>query len=82
MGETQRARSIADKAIRLDPRRHFEYARMLSLQGQMEDALRRLEVAINEGFHDYVSMITHADLHGFHNDPRFRSLIEKNLPTH
>src|SRR5262249_22768923 len=80
-GETQRGRSIADAAIRLDPRRHLEYARMLSLQGKTEDALRRLEVAINEGFHDYISLITHPDLHSLHSDPRFRSLVEKKLHT-
>ena len=79
LGEKERGWEMGQKAMELNPDQHFEYAKLISVQGKTQEAIDRLELAIQEGYTDYINMKLHIDLQPLHNEPGFKELLERGL---
>ena len=76
---------IDQKLARLkkkDPTIHYNLACSLALVGEKEDALLALEHSIRLGYRDFDHMKKDSDLKILREDPRFKSLVSKQVyPT-
>jgi tetratricopeptide (TPR) repeat protein len=67
--------SLGQTANRLDATRRFDMARLLALQGRNGQALSTLDLAVKEGFRDFIRIKTDPDLAGLTENARFQELI-------
>jgi eukaryotic-like serine/threonine-protein kinase len=81
LGETKQGLAEAKKALSKDHSLQFEYACVLSAQGKIEEALDQMDLAIQNGFRNYIWMKIHPDLQSLHDTERFRSMLIKGLKT-
>jgi adenylate cyclase len=79
LGQDERSRSMGRKALEIDPSQHFGYAQLLAAQGNKQEALDRLELAIENGFSNYVWIKVNSDFAGLEEEPRFQALLAKHL---
>jgi len=79
LGEKERSWEMGQKAMELDPDQHFLYARLLSVQGKTQEAIDQLELAIQDGFRNYIEMKINDDLQLLHNEPGFKELLDRGL---
>ena len=79
MGQKERGLALGLKAMTLDSSRYFEYAGLLSLQGKNNEALDQLEIAVKNGYTNYIWIKIHPDLQALYDEPRFVDLINKGL---
>jgi adenylate cyclase len=79
LGKKEQGWSIGQKAMALDPNEHFGYARLLSVQGKIQEAIDQLERAVQAGYRDYIWVKIHPDFQPLYDEPRFKELIKKRL---
>jgi tetratricopeptide (TPR) repeat protein len=79
LGDYAKAEEMALKAIALNPKDRFGYARVLSVMGRKDQALEQLELAIQGGWTNYIWMKVHIDLENLYKEPRFQELLAQGL---
>jgi tetratricopeptide (TPR) repeat protein len=79
LGETDRARQMLRKAMAKAPQLHLEAAFVLSLLDRKKEAVDQLELAIQNGFTNYIWLKMHPDLLPLHGYPAFEQLMGKAL---
>lgn len=77
LDEMELSDSMLKKAIALDSAKYLEFAQTFCVQGNIQEALRNLERALDSGYRDLYWLKANADLSGLRYDIRFRSLLEK-----
>ena len=70
LGETDRARQMLRKAMAKAPQLHLEAAFVLSLLDEKKEAVDQLELAIQNGYTNYIWLKMHPDLLPLHGYPR------------
>jgi serine/threonine protein kinase/tetratricopeptide (TPR) repeat protein len=81
LGETDHARQMLRKAMAKAPQLHVEAASVLSLLGEKKEAVDQLELAIQNGYTNYIWLKMHADLLPLHGYPPFEQLMGKMIKT-
>jgi tetratricopeptide (TPR) repeat protein/predicted Ser/Thr protein kinase len=79
LGEKERGSAMARRGFAIDPSRHFEYATLLSLEHRKKEAIAQLQLALRNGFQNYVWIKVHPDLQFLHGDPQFEELLAQVL---
>src|SRR5262249_37456718 len=79
IGRAADGEAAAQTAIHMAPELHFEIARFLSIQGKTEEAIDRLELAVKNGFRNFVGLKAEPDFRTLQNMPRFSQLISTHL---
>ncbi len=77
LDQSRRGMALAKEALKLDPSRHFDYATLLCLNHQKQEAVKQLRLAIQTGYRNYVWIRIHSDLQELHGDPDFEKLISE-----
>jgi tetratricopeptide (TPR) repeat protein/predicted Ser/Thr protein kinase len=75
LGETDRARQMLRKAMAKAPQLHLEAAFVLSLLDEKKEAVDQLELAIQNGYTNYIWLKMHPDLQPLHGYPAFEKLM-------
>jgi tetratricopeptide (TPR) repeat protein len=81
LGETDRARQMLRTAMTKAPQLHLDAAFVLSLLDRKKEAVDQLELAIQNGFTNYIWLKMHPDLLPLHGYPAFEQLMGKMLKT-
>ena len=63
----------------LDRTQHFEYGNFLALEGRDKEAIDQLQLAVDEGYGNFIAMRVAEDLESLRGDPRFEAIIAKGL---
>jgi len=71
--------SMGQKAMAIDPTQHFGFAMLLSVHGKKQEAIDQLELAIENGYHNYIWIKIHVDFQPLYDEPRFKELIRRSL---
>ncbi|HYL83842.1 MAG TPA: protein kinase [Candidatus Angelobacter sp.] len=79
LGETDRARQMLRKAMAKAPQLHLEAAFVLSLLDEKKEAVDQLELAIRNGYTNYVWLKMHPDLLPLHGYPAFEQLMSRMI---
>jgi serine/threonine protein kinase/tetratricopeptide (TPR) repeat protein len=79
LGDLERGRTLGQRAHTLNGADHFDLARLLSLQGRTQEAVDALDLAVKEGFRDFIGMRIHPDLAPLASEPRFQQLLSSVL---
>jgi len=77
LGETVRARQMLRKAMAKAPQLHLEAAFVLSLLDEKQEAVDQLELAIQNGYTNYIWLKINPDLLPLHRYPAFEQLMGK-----
>ena len=77
LGEKDAGWEIGQRALELDSTIHYQYARLLTIQGRKSEALDHLEKALENGYHNLVWLKLDPDLQSLHGEARFQELIDK-----
>jgi serine/threonine protein kinase/tetratricopeptide (TPR) repeat protein len=81
LGDTERARQLLRKTMAKAPQLHLEAAFVLSLLNERKEAVDQLELAIQNGFTNYIWLKMHPDLLALHGYPAFEQLMGKVINT-
>jgi len=81
LGETERARQMLRKAMAKAPQLHLEAALVLSLLDEKKKAVDQLELAIQNGYTNYIWLKMNPDLLPLHGYPAFEQLMGKVIKT-
>ncbi len=81
LGETYRARQMLRKAMAKVPQLHLEAAFVLSLLGEKKEAVDQLELAIQNGYTNYIWLKMNPDLLPLHGYPAYEQLMGKVIRT-
>ncbi|MGA3318297.1 MAG: protein kinase [Candidatus Korobacteraceae bacterium] len=77
LGETGRARQLLREAMAKAPQLHLDVASVLSLLGEKKEAVDQLELAIQNGYTNYIWLRMNPDLLPLHGYPAFEQLMGK-----
>ncbi len=81
LGETDRAQQMLRTAMAKAPQLHLEASFVLSLLDEKKEAVDQLELAIQNGFTNYIWLKMHPDLLPLHGYPAFEQLMGKVIKT-
>jgi serine/threonine protein kinase/tetratricopeptide (TPR) repeat protein len=81
LGETDQARQMLHQAMAKAPQLHLEAAFVLSLLDEKKEAVEQLELAIQNGYTNYIWLKMHPDLLPLHGYPAFEQLMGKVIKT-
>jgi tetratricopeptide (TPR) repeat protein len=81
LGETERARQMLRKAMAKAPQLHLEAAFVLSLLDEKKEVVDQLELAIQNGYTNYIWLKMNPDLLPLHGYPAFEQLLGKVIKT-
>ena len=81
LGETDRARQMLRQAMAKAPQLHLEAAFVLSLLDEKKEAVDQLELAIRNGYTNYIWLKMHPDLLPLHGYPAFEQLLGRVIKT-
>jgi tetratricopeptide (TPR) repeat protein len=81
LGETDRARPMLNKAMAKAPHLHLEAAFVLSLLDEKKEAVDQLQLAIQNGYTNYIWLKMHPDLLPLYGYPPFEQLMGKVIKT-
>ncbi|MFC2144234.1 tetratricopeptide repeat protein [Acidobacteriota bacterium] len=79
LGETPSTGYTEDQLASTDPDLNFGLAKIASLQGRTEDALARLEIALDAGLDERTWIMVQPDFDPIRDDPRFQELKRRTL---
>jgi len=77
LGASARADALMRKSMAMDPSQHFGLAAYWSVRGDSEAAIDELELAIKNGFRNYIWMTIHTDFDNLRGRPRFQALLDR-----
>jgi serine/threonine protein kinase/tetratricopeptide (TPR) repeat protein len=77
LGETDHAQQMLRRAMAKAPQLHLEAAFVLSLLNDKKEAVDQLELAIQNGYTNYIWLKMHPDLLPLHGYPPFEQLMGK-----
>jgi tetratricopeptide (TPR) repeat protein len=77
LGENARADALMRKSIAMNADQEFGLAAYWSVRGDRTAALDHLELAIKQGFRNYIWLTIHTDLDNLRGDPRFQALLSR-----
>lgn len=77
LGENKAGMEAGRKALELDPAMHFRFAELLAVQNKTEEALDRLELALENGYRNHCWMIINPDLMTLLEEVRFEELLSQ-----
>jgi tetratricopeptide (TPR) repeat protein len=77
LGETDHAQQMLRRAMAKAPQLHLEAAFVLSLLNDKKEAVDQVELAIQNGYTNYIWLKMHPDLLPLHGYPPFEQLIGK-----
>jgi tetratricopeptide (TPR) repeat protein len=77
LGEKKAGWEIGKRALELDSTVHFNFSKLLAVQGRKDEALDHLEKALENGFRDLVWLKLDPDLLALHKEERFEELINE-----
>jgi hypothetical protein len=77
LGMIEEGMKVGKRGFEMDTASHFDYARLLAVQQYTEEALRHLEIAIENGYRDLCWIKMDPDLSSLQNDERFLRLLER-----
>jgi len=69
----------SEKTATIGPDSYFDLARLLSVQGERQQAVDALETAVEKGYRNYIWMKVHVDLQNLVDEPRFQALLARGL---
>jgi len=81
LGDHGKAEEMAEKALSLNPEDHFSHAQVLSVMGRKDQALHQLELAVRNGWTNYIWLKVHVDLENLHGEARFQELLTEGFKT-
>jgi len=81
LGQTKRGWELAQKAMEIDSTQHFGLAQILSVLGRRQEAIDHLELAIENGYTNYIWIKIHPDFQELYDEPRFKDLISLGLKS-
>jgi serine/threonine protein kinase/Flp pilus assembly protein TadD len=79
LGQKKHGWGLGQKAMSIDPSKHFEFSLLLCLHGKKQEALDHLDLAVQKGFRNYLWMKIHPDLQTISSESRFQNLTNKVL---
>ncbi len=79
LGDKQRAAALTQRMTTLAPGMHFEAASLLSLQGRKKEAVDQLELAVQNGYWNFIWIKIHPDFDFLHGDARFEALLKRGI---
>ncbi len=77
LGDKETGWSIGKRAIEIDSTLHFRYAELLAVQDKKAEALKHLELALENGYCDLVWIKLNPDINLLKSEEGFNELIEK-----
>ena len=80
MGKYAQARKPWQKSLQLNPEQpqvHYNLACAEAILGNSAGALRHLDQALRQGYHDYTSVAENPDLASLHNEPAFQEMLRQ-----
>lgn len=77
LGDKERGLRAGEEAYRLDSSRHMNFAMLLAVQGDIDQALEQVELALETGYRDYCWLKMNPDLAGLQEEERFRKLLNQ-----
>lgn len=77
LGNTERARQMLRKAMAKAPQLHLEAAEVFSLLDEKKEAVDQLELAVQNGYTNYIWLKMNPDLLPLHGYPAFEQLLGK-----
>lgn len=81
LGETDRARQLLREAMAKAPQLHLEAAFVLSLLDEKKEAVDQVELAIQNGYTNYIWLKMNPDLLPLQEYPPFEQLMDKVIKT-
>jgi tetratricopeptide (TPR) repeat protein len=79
LGQTSQALAAREQAMMLSSGDHFAFAQISAAMGRTDEALESLELAIKNGFRNYIWMKVHPDMHNLNGHKRFQSMLARVL---
>ena len=79
LGRPVAAAAAERQGLSLDPTLQVEAAAILAASGQEEQALSRLEAAVEKGYNNFVWIMAHAEFQRLRQNPRFDQLLRSHL---
>ncbi|MFQ5584500.1 MAG: tetratricopeptide repeat protein, partial [Calditrichia bacterium] len=79
LGEKERGRRIARKAIQTDSTEHFGCALYYSVTGEKQKAIHHLKLDVENGDHNYIWFKIHPDFEPLYAEAEFREIIREGL---
>ncbi len=79
LGQTDRAAEYTRRLMAAAPGMHFEAAALLSLLGRKKEAVDQLELAVRNGYSQFIFIKAHPDFEPLHGDPRFEALLQRGI---
>jgi serine/threonine protein kinase/Flp pilus assembly protein TadD len=79
LGEKPSTNYTEEQLASTDPNLNFGLAKIASLQGRTEDALARLEIALDAGLDERTWKMVQPDFDPIRDDPRFQELKRRTL---
>ena len=77
LNEMDLSNQMLQKAISLDSTKHFEFAVILSAQGNISKSLDELEMALKNGYRHLTWIKMHPDIQKLEDEPRYQDLIRE-----
>ena len=75
LGEEEKGLLAGEKAYSMDSTRHMDYARVLAVQGDSDQAVEQVDQALKNGYRDFCWIKMNPDLANLQKEERFRKLL-------
>ena len=76
LGENEKSTQAGIRAFEMDSSRHMDYAQLLSVQNDEDQALNQVELALENGYREFCWIKMNPDLAGLQGEPRFLELLD------
>jgi tetratricopeptide (TPR) repeat protein len=77
LGHLEEGWRKGEQGYMLDTSSHFEFAQLLTIHKKYAEALDQLDLAIHNGFTNYIWIKMHPDLWDLRGEPRFQQLLRR-----
>ena len=71
------SRQLLKKAVELDSAQYFSFAEVLCVQGEIEEAIDNIELALEHGYRSLYGLTANPDLAALRYDIRLKNLLDK-----
>ncbi len=77
LDEMELSRQLLKKAVELDSAQYFSFAEVLCVQGEIEEAIDNIELALEHGYRSLYGLTANPDLAALRYDIRLKNLLDK-----